>query len=86
MNSIGDMLKAQLKVKRRSQSWLAKAVGIKRVTFALKMKRDRFTAVELIMIAKVLELDLNIFKPLVPEPMDFMDALPFPSQSDAIKF
>lgn len=62
---IGAIIIAELKQRKLTQSWLAKQAGIKRVTFALKVKKERFTAIELITIAKILNLDLNVFKSLV---------------------
>jgi hypothetical protein len=59
---IGQIILEELKQRNKSQSWLAREVGIKRVTFALKMKKERFTATELIAIGKILDLDLNKFK------------------------
>jgi hypothetical protein len=53
-----------LKTRKLTQTWLAKQVGIKRVTFALKVKKNRFTANELILICKALELDMNELKEL----------------------
>jgi hypothetical protein len=63
--SVGATIIEQLKRQKRTQSWLAKRAGIKRVTFALKIKKERFTAIELVIIAKILDLDLNIFKEVI---------------------
>jgi hypothetical protein len=60
--SISQTILRELKSRNKSQSWLAEAAGIKRVTFALKIKKERFTAIELVEIGKILDLDLNIFK------------------------
>jgi hypothetical protein len=60
--SVGATIIQQLKQKKRTQSWLAQRAGIKRVTFALKVKKERFTAIELVVISKILDIDLNIFK------------------------
>nr|WP_231116686.1 hypothetical protein [Paenibacillus polymyxa] len=42
--------------------WVAEQVGIKEVTFSLKLKKDRFTAAELVRIGILFDLDLNMFK------------------------
>jgi hypothetical protein len=75
--SIGTTIIEQLKRRKLSQSWLAKRAGIKRVTFALKVKKERFTAIELITISKILDLDLNLFKTAVPEVDSVTDAIDF---------
>ena len=59
---IGNTIIKLLKEQRRTQTWLANQVGIKRVTFALKVKKDRFTAEELVLMAIELNVDLNVFK------------------------
>ncbi len=76
--SVGAIIIQNLKKQKRTQSWLAKRAGIKRVTFALKIKKERFKAIELVVISKILDLDLNIFKEVIewvppPEPDDWDD-------------
>lgn len=67
--TIAEMIYEALEKQGRSQTWLAEQVGIKRITWAKKMKNDTFTAVELVRIGIVLDLDLNTFKKadLTPE-------------------
>lgn len=60
--TIAEMIAREIDKQGRTNKWVAEQVGIKEVTFSLKVKKDRFTAAELVRIGILLDLDLNIFK------------------------
>ena len=51
-----------LKEQGRSKKWLCETIGINYKTFMRKIKKNSFSATELIKIAKVLDINLNKLK------------------------
>ncbi|MDN4086217.1 hypothetical protein [Paenibacillus polymyxa] len=60
--TIAEMIVREIDKRGYKNKWVAEQVGIKEVTFSLKLKKDRFTAAELVRIGILFDLDLNIFK------------------------
>jgi len=65
--TIAEMIVREIDKQGRTNKWVAEQVGIKPVTFSLKVTKNRFTAIELVQIANLLNLDLNIFKQSINE-------------------
>ncbi|MEB4780853.1 hypothetical protein QNH38_08320 [Paenibacillus polymyxa] len=60
--TIAEMIVREIDKRGYKNKWVAEQVGIKEVTFSLKLKKDRFTAAELVRIGILFDLDLNMFK------------------------
>ncbi|APB77362.1 hypothetical protein PPYC2_21495 [Paenibacillus polymyxa] len=60
--TIAEMIVREIDKRGYKNKWVAEQVGIKEVTFSLKLKKDRFTAAELVRIGTLFDLDLNMFK------------------------
>ncbi|MMZ50331.1 hypothetical protein D1872_120440 [compost metagenome] len=60
--TIAEMIVREIDKRGYKNKWVAEQVGIKEVTFSLKLKKDRFTAAELVRIGVLFDLDLNMFK------------------------
>ncbi|MBP1312364.1 hypothetical protein C5G87_07175 [Paenibacillus peoriae] len=60
--TIAEMIVREIDKRGYKNKWVAEQVGIKEVTFSLKLKKDRFTASELVRIGILFDLDLNVFK------------------------
>lgn len=59
---IAKQLEETLKSQGRSKTWLSEQMDVNYKTLTGKFKRNGFDAVELIQIAKILNIDLNKFK------------------------
>lgn len=61
---LGEFIDLQITKQGRSKIWVAEQAKINYKTFVDKIKYDRFTAYDLIKVAKVLNIDLNELKEL----------------------
>ena len=59
---IGEYIQKVLDEQGRSQVWLAKMLKINDKTFSGKLKRSSITGEELLRIAKLLGIDLEVMK------------------------
>ncbi|AJS59189.1 hypothetical protein [Paenibacillus sp. IHBB 10380] len=68
--NIAEMLVDEIDKQGRTNKWVAEQVDIKPVTFSLKVTKNRFNSTELVRIAVLLDLDLNIFKACIGDEED----------------
>lgn len=60
--NIGEHIARILKQQGRSKIWMSEQIGINYKTFVDRLKNDRLTAYDLLVIGKVLNVDLNEVK------------------------
>ena len=60
--NIGEIITRKLDDEGKKHKWLAEKIGIPTSTMSYKLSKNTFTAVELLQIAKCLEIDLEAMK------------------------
>lgn len=60
--TVAEHIICSLEYRGATKQWLADKIGITKQTMNYKLKNNSFTAEELLQIARVLEIGLNLWK------------------------
>jgi DNA-binding transcriptional regulator LsrR (DeoR family) len=60
--TIGSYIKEELKAQGRTQRWLAHSMEISEKVLSRKLQDNTLSAAEIVKIAIIIDIDLNVFK------------------------